>query len=42
MLHNTSKSEGAAGFVDEARSWLYNSARGCAGEKGLLDIILLS
>jgi len=31
----------SAGFVSSPTDWIYSSARDYAGEKGLLDIILL-
>jgi len=37
-VHNNPVS---AGFVSSPTDWIYSSARDYAGEKGLLDIILL-
>jgi putative transposase len=31
-----------AGFIDREEAWLYSSARDYAGDKGLLDILLVN
>jgi REP element-mobilizing transposase RayT len=40
-LHYIHQNPVEAGFVDEAKAWIYSSARDYAGEKGLLDIIFM-
>jgi len=40
-LDNVHNNPVSAGFVSSPTDWIYSSARDYAGEKGLLDIILL-